>query len=334
MKFDVIIGNPPYQMDDGGYAASAIPLYHKFVEKALEMKPRYVSMIIPSRWMKGGRGLTNFRNKFMADKRISHIYDYQNPADCFDSVRISGGVCYFLWDESHDNELEYHYTDLKGHYSVSQRYLKTDFYDKVIRDIRQLPIISKVLSKTDNRFSEIVAKGGSFGFGTFLFNQPERYPEVSFSDNPKEGYSLVYGVSGAGGSTRTAKYVNDSSITNNKASVSKYKLFFPTTYDEIATIPPKIIKGLPGTLSTSTFIKIGDFNTEEEMNNCLSYIKTKFFRALLLYNRHSISISKPSFDLIPLQDFSKSWTDEELYKKYKLTQEEIDYIEENIEPMD
>lgn len=334
MKFDVIIGNPPYQMSTGdGNNHQALPLYNEFVEKAIDLQPKYISMIIPSRWMKGGMGLNDFRKQMMNDTRIKEIHDFQSSYSCFENVRVDGGICYFVWDKEHNGDLNYYYEAEDGYKDFSIRKLKNKYYDKIIRDSRQLSIISKVTSKTKSYFTEIVATGGSFGFNTFLFNQPERYPGVKFSNEPKNDYYLIHGVEGKGGSRRVSKYINKDSIKKNEKSIDKYKLFYSKAYDAFETVPPKIIKGPPGTLSTDTFIKLGNFDSEREMLNCLSYIKTKFFRALLLYNRHSIHISKSSFELIPLQKFNKKWTDEELYKKYKLTQEEIDYIEETIAPM-
>lgn len=332
MKFDVIIGNPPYQLSTNENGHQAIPMYHKFVEKAIVLSPKQIVMIIPSRWMKGGMGLSNFRKDMMSDKRIKEIHDFQNWLHIFPNVKIDGGLCYFLWDKNHDSELKYVYTDMNGESTESNRLLKTDFYDKIIRDNRQASIIKKALSKNEKTFDSIV-KLNSFGIESYLFNQPERYPEIKFSKDSKKDYSLVYGVAGKGGSKRVSEYINNSGIPKGINGVDNYKLFFSRTYDTTATVPPKIIRGYPGSLATATFLKIGDFGTEGEMNNCLSYIETKFFRALLLYDRHSIHISESSFVLIPLQDFSKPWTDEELYKKYELTQEEISYIEENIAPM-
>jgi len=334
MKFDVIIGNPPYQIGDGGGTGdSARPIYNNFIKKAKEMNPKYISMIIPSRWMKGGKGLNSFRKVMINDKRISHISDYQNAKDLFPTIDLDGGVCYFLWDKKHNSKLNYIYHDTKGAVLKSDRFLKNKYTSTVLRDYRQLSIVEKTTGKKS--FEEIVSFRNPFGFSSDLFNNPERYKDVSFKDEKEDGYSIVYGVEGSkGGSKRVYKYINNSSITKGKCSVDKYKLFFSKAYMTTATVPPEIIEGVPGTLSTETFLKIGDFNTESEMNNCLDYIRTKFFRALLFYNRHSLNISKSSFELVPLQDFSKSWTDEELYKKYKLTQEEIDYIEDNIDPME
>ena len=334
MKFDVIIGNPPYQLNTGGGAAQATPLYNKFVEKAIELNPMYITMIVPSRWMKGGMGLNEFREKMINEDKISVIVDYEKTSDVFESQGFDGGVNYFLWDSEHKGNIHYKYIDRNGQEVVSNKSLKNEFVNVVIRDDRQLKIIEKALKDVKVKFDSLVSSIAPYGFGSDLLNDPQKY-SIELFDDENEGRSLVYGLLGTAGSgKRGYKYINTQDVIRDKESIGKYKLFFSKAFNLRMTVPPEIIKGEPGTLSTGTFLKIGDFNSEEEMLNCLSYIKTKFFRALFYYRRHSLNITRSSFELIPLQDFSKPWTDEELYKKYKLTQEEINYIEDNIDPMD
>lgn len=336
MKFDVIIGNPPYQLSDGGGASgSAVPLYNKFIESAISLNPEYISMIIPSRWMIGGKGLTKFRDKMISDRRIKRIVDYELASDVFSSQGFDGGVNYFLWDKNYNGKVHYSYQDKKGEVTISHRYLKNSLTDIVIRDVRRINIIEKSLKNKGKTFDSIVSSRSPFGYGSDFLNNPDKY-NVKVYDSPDDKNSCrILGLLGStGGGKRTYKYIDRKSISKNKKSVNKYKLFFSKAFNLRMTVPPEIVKGFPLDICTETFLKIGDFSTEEEMNNCLSYIETKFFRALFYYRRHSLNISKSSFDFIPLQDFSKPWTDEELYKKYKLTQEEIDYIEENIAPME
>jgi site-specific DNA-methyltransferase (adenine-specific) len=329
MKFDVIIGNPPYQLSDGGGTGdSAVPLYNKFIDKAKELNPKYISMIVPSKWMKGGKGLDSFRKDMMRDKRIKVIVDYQNAKDVFPTINLDGGVNYFLWDKAYNGIVEYTYYAIDGSRHCSKRFLESNFSSNVVRDPRQISILEKI--KSNKSFDSIVSSRNPFGFGSDFFNNPEKYSEIEKSMVHKNGFCKIYGVVGnKGGAKRISSFVK----IENKGQIKTYKLFFSKAYTTTATVPPKIIKGEPGTLCTETFLKIGNFSTEKEMDNCLSYIETKFFRALLFYNRHSLNISKSSFSLIPLQDFSKPWTDKELYKKYGLTEEEIAYIEENIAPM-
>lgn len=337
MKFDVIIGNPPYQLNDGGGSGdSSTPLYNKFVEKAKEMNPKYICMITPSRWMKGGKGLDKFRESMTSDKKIKIVHDFQEAKNVFPSVLIDGGVSYFLWDSDYSGEVNYTYNSINGESYNSTRPLKTKLTETIIRDYRQHSIIEKVTKEHSKKdfFNNMVSVPGPFGFRSFLFKSPERYSDVILKDEYAEGFSLISGSNGNKGGKRVSKYINNESINRNKKSVFKYKLFFPRAIGTNETTISGIIEGPPNTLCTETFLKIGDFESEIEMNNCLSYIKTKFFRALFYFNRASLVTASKIFSLIPTQDFSKSWTDEELYKKYKLTQEEIDYIEDNIEPMD
>lgn len=332
MKFDVIIGNPPYQLTDGGGTGdSAKPIYQLFIKQAIKLNPRYISMIVPSRWMKGGKGLDNFRKEMIEDRRIKYIYDFEDAKECFPGIHIDGGVNYFLWDRTYDGKCEYHYKALNGNENVSNRYLKNDVSNTIIRDFNQISIIEKAAQYNEEKFSKICSARNPFGFYADLFNQPEKYPDVSLSLKISANKVKIYGVKGKkGGAKRICGYVRNESIKKSRECVEKYKLFFSKAYMTTSTVPPEIIIGEPETVCTETFIQIGCFNTREEANNCLSYIYTKFFRALLFYNRHSLNISRESFELIPMQDFNEVWDDEKLYKKYKLNDEEIRFIEDNI----
>ncbi len=336
MKFDVIIGNPPYQISDGGGTGdSAKPIYQLFIQQAKRLNPKYITMIVPSRWMKGGKGLDNFRKEMIEDTRIKVLCDYEDAKACFPGVHIDGGVCYFLWDKDYNNTVEYHYTSLDGSKNISNRFLKSNCTDTVIRDFRQISIIEKSCKFNESSFSGIVSSRNPYGFFADLFNTPEKYPSIKIEENDKNGLLKIYGVKGKkGGAKRVIGYVSQKNIEKNFNNVKKYKLFFSKAYMTTSTVPPEIIIGKPNTVCTETFLEIGTFISDEMTLNCLNYIKTKFFRALLFFNRHSLNISKESFGLIPIQDFNEEWTDEKLYKKYNLTQEEIDFIESMIKPME
>lgn len=335
MKFDVIIGNPPYQMEDGGGTGdSAKPIYHLFLNQAKKLGPRYISMIIPSRWMKGGKGLTSFREEMMRDTRISYIYDYENAQECFPGVHIDGGVCYFLWDANHSSEAKMIFKSADGLEMTSCRYLKTDFSETVIRDPRQISIIKKVSEKANRKFSELVAARNPYGFNADVFNHPENYPFEIISSPSAATYKL-YGVKGKkGGAKRVVGYIPKDAVEKGESSISQYKLFFSKAYMTTATVPPEIIQGQPGDVCSETFLLIGGFMEKHQMENCLAYIKTKFFRALLFFNRHSLNLSRDSFDAIPLISFEDKTSDEILYKSFELDEEEIAYIESIIRPME
>lgn len=335
MRFDVIIGNPPYQLSDGGGAGDAAkPIYNMFIEQAIKMGPRYISMIVPSRWMKGGRGLDSFREKMMNDTRLKVIYDFEDAKECFSGLHIDGGVCYFLWEKDYNGKVEYHFHSLDTSKSITYRYLKTPFSNTVIRDVRQLSILEKVTSLRKVRFSNIVSSQKPYGIRADFFNSPDRY-DIDTYEKYENGYLRIFGVKGIkGGAKRKSAYIAPNAINQGLDSVGLYKLFFSKAYMTTSTVPPEIIVANPMDICTETFLVIGGYSTREEVINCLSYIKTKFFRALLFFNRHSLNISRDSFELIPLQDFSEPWTDEKLYKKYGLTDEEIAFIESMIRPME
>lgn len=335
MKFDVIIGNPPYQMEDGGGTGdSAKPIYHLFIKQAIRLSPRYISMIVPSRWMKGGKGLSSFREEMMNDKRIAFVYDFEKAQECFPGVHIDGGVCYFLWDSNHKAEADMIFKSADGQEISSRRYLKTDFSETVIRDPRQINILKRVAEKTSKKFSSIVSARNPYGFSADVFNNPGNYP-FEISETKFDPSFKLFGVRGKkGGAKRVFGYVPTNAVEKSISSIHKYKLFFSKAYMTTATVPPEIIRGKPGDICSETFLLIGSFDSESEMENCLSYIKTKFFRALLFYNRHSLNLSRESFDAIPLISFEEKPTDEKLYYKYGLSKDEISFIESNIDKME
>ncbi len=334
MKFDVIISNPPYQLNDGGGTGdSAKPIYHLFVQKAKKLLPKYIVMIIPSRWMKGGKGLQTFREEMIADTRLKYIYDYEDAKECFTGLHIDGGVTYFLWDKNYCGVVNYTYKPKDEPAFLTRRYLSNNVSDTVIRDYRQMSIIEK--SSNGTRFSSIVSTRNPYGFSADLFNEPKHYPHTNLSEKSFPNSYKIYGVRGIkGGARRVTGYVNFDKNNDKDHNFDKFKLFFSKAFTTTSTVPPEVIIAKPYEICTETFLQIGGFNYENEAKNCLSYIKTKFFRALLFYNRHSLNISRESFSLIPMQDFSKPWTDEELYAKYNLTDEEIAFIESMIRPME
>lgn len=346
MKFDVIIGNPPYQLSDGGGTGdSAKPIYHLFIECGMKLRPTKLCMIIPSKWMIGGKGLDKFRTKMMNDRHIQIIYDYPDASQCFSNVHIDGGVNYFLWNSGYDGPCEYNY--IIGDEAIkSTRFLNNKASSLVIRDSRQIGIVEKVDKLRGHRvFSDIVESRNFYGITTSLFNRPEEYTFTSLSEIPFDNSVKIYGVKGKkGGARRVFGFIDIKSINPESIEhVGNYKLLFSKAYSANTTVPPEIILAKPNEICTETFLNIGNFKDEQSARNCLKYIKTKFFRMLLTLNRNGMNNSKASFELIPLLDFSINseinWDnsikqiDDWLYEKFGFSQSEIQFIEENVKEM-
>ena len=254
MQFDVIIGNPPYQMSDGsgGSSDSAVPIYNKFVEQAIMLNPRYLCMIIPSKWMVGGRGLKKFRENMVENKKIKILYDFENSKDCFPGQNLDGGVCYFLLDREYKGKTDYIFRSNEGEEIKSKRFLKNNYFEYIIRNNRVLSIIEE--SSSEESFSKIVSQVRPYGIRGFLFNTPERYPNSNLSFKPFEKSLKIYGVKGIkGGAKRIVGYISRDIVTNGFDSIDKYKLFFTTSYSTNAINPPEIIKAQPNEICTETF---------------------------------------------------------------------------------
>lgn len=321
MKFDVIISNPPYQLSDGGgMGTSAMPIYNKFVEQAKKLNPNYLVMIIPSRWFSGGKGLDDFRDSMLHDNRLCEIHDYIEAADCFPGVQIKGGVCYFLWSQKHNGMCKV--TTHRGSECgiTVERPLLEKGCETFIRYNEAIGIIRKIQKLSEPSFEELVSTRR-------FFDLDSNYE--SSSTKPKD--TLLYRN---GGTT----YISKSEIKKNTEYIDKYKVFISKAGSGSDTFPHQILGvpfvAKPGSASTETYLLIGPFDNEDVCNNVCTYIATKFFRFCVLQKKSTQNAAKGVYSFVPMQDFSKPWTDEELYAKYNLTQEEIDFIESMIKPME
>lgn len=320
MRFDAVVGNPPYQEMDGGSKASAIPVYQHFIRQAKDVEPRFVSMIVPAKWYSGGRGLDTFREEMMGDRRFVKIVDYSNSQTLFPTVDIAGGLCYFLWDSQYNGQCLFKNADMDGAAEML-RYL--DDHQILIRNNAAISIIEKIKALSEPTLSTMVSRQKPFGLRTYA--QPDDTGE----------YSLRW--SGGTGPIAADK------ITAGLEMIDKWKVMISYLTAEHAGQPDKEGKYRvlstneilpPKTVCTETYLIAGSFNTSDEAQNYLGYLKTKFARFLILQIAVSQHLSQASFDFVPVQDFSKAWSDEQLYIKYGLTDDEISLIETTIKPME
>lgn len=339
MKFDVIIGNPPYQLSDGGNGASATPIYQQFVEQAKKLKPRFLSMIIPARWFAGGRGLDSFRNSMLHDDRIRVLHDFPTASDCFPGVEIKGGVCYFLWkrDEHGLCLVSSHNGD---QVEITERPLLEEGMETFIRNDTQISLLHKVKSFHEKSFSDILNAGRFYGFHTKIeWDSDKKHGKIQTAD----GKSFVVMSATKEGNFDTKVYIHGgecwvqgTSVPKNKDFSSKYKIIIPRSGNPGGSILGKPKLSEPGSCSSNTYVvaaPIGYDMTEDIAQNMLAYIKTKFFRFLVAIKTSTQDMPPKAYEFVPLQDFNECWTDEKLYRKYGLTEKEIETIEKAIPEM-
>ena len=334
MQFDVIIGNPPYQLDDGGFGTSAAPIYHLFVDQAKKLEPRYLSLIVPSRWFAGGKGLDEFRESMLADNRLRSIDDYLCASDVFPGVGLKGGVCSFLWDRDNPGlcKVSTHFKDWPVA-PVSRPILETGA-DVFIRFNEGLSILKKVVAvesgKSDSvllskskKFEELVSSRKPFGLDT------------TFKGKSAKGKNdlAVYQNGGIG-------YVSRSSISAGVHLIDKWKIFMgyaaPGTGNK-DTYPHRIIStpflGEPGAISSETYLCIGPFDSKRQAESVLSYLCCRLTRLLILLHKPSQHVTRKVYSFVPNQKWTKQWTDEDLYTKYGITKCEVAFIEKVVRPL-
>lgn len=322
MKFDVIVGNPPYQLSTGGSKAQATPLYNLFVEQAKKLLPRYLVMIIPDRWFAGGFGLGKFRDTMLNDGRITTLCDYPVASDCFPGVDIPGGICYFLWEANASVENCQIRLISEGTISCASRPLLEKGCDVFIKYNEAIPIIRKVKALGEVTFETIVSAQKPFGLSTTFIGSAH-----SFNDS-----IAVFGRD------KSITFVAKNKIVCNVEMIDTHKVYTSAAYGERISsnyyVIGKPFYGAKGTACTETYVIISSAKTRTEADNIISYMTSKFFRFLVLLHKPTQHLLRSVYSFVPIQDFSKPWADAELYAKYKLTKDEISFIESMIKPME
>ena len=336
MQFDVIIGNPPYQLaDGGGTGTSATPIYNSFVEQAKKLQPRFLAMVIPSRWFTGGKGLDDFRQSMLEDNRLRSIDDYVIASDVFPGVALKGGVCYFLWERDNRGpcRVTTYFKDESP--STTIRQLLEKGADVFIRYNEGLSILNKVVAVESGasdslllpdctRFDQLVSTRKPFGLNS------------TFRGKTAEGANdvLVYQNGGKG-------YLPKAAVATGKNLIDKWKVFVgfaaPGTGNK-DTYPHKIIStpfvGEPGSIASETYLCIGPFDSKAEAESVLSYLSCRLTRLLILLHKPSHNTTRRVYAFVPTQEWTQRWTDEDLYEKYGITSDEIAFIEKVVRPMD
>jgi site-specific DNA-methyltransferase (adenine-specific) len=335
MQFDVIIGNPPYQLNTDGFGTQARPIYQQFVQQAKALDPRFLCMIIPARWFSGGMGLDEFRESMLGDPRLRLIDDYLTASDVFPGVGLKGGVCYFLWERDNPGpcRVTTYYKDTPP--STATRPLLEQGADVFVRFNEGLSILKKVAAVESGsstslalperkKFMRLVSSIGAFGLDSTFRGKEKR-----------SGTDLkVYRNGGVG-------YIARSKITKEEAVFDKWKVFIgraaPGTGNR-DTYPHKIIStpfiGEPGSISSWTYMYMGPFDSKSECESVLSYLSCRLTRLLILLHKPSQDTTRRVYTFVPIQEWSKRWTDEDLYTKYGLSADEIAFVESIVRPMD
>jgi hypothetical protein len=321
MKLDAIVSNPPYQLvSNSDNQNRNPPIYHKFIQLGIRISPNYISLITPARWYSSNILMGNFPFEFMSDRRIQYLHDFTNANEIFPTVEIKSGVSYFLWNKHHNGKCKVEST-INSKTEYSERYLLSEYDDIFIRYNLGIPIIRKALSLDEESLSSIVSPQNPFGFNTAV-----RGNEVKTSS------SITIYSKGL-----VANNIERKEISLHKEWIDQYKIIMPKAAED-GVLPGKVIGVChiipPQTCCNGTYIVVGPFKDINECNNVKTYLYTKFARFLVGMKKMTQDLKDQTFALVPLQDFTRPWTDADLYAKYGLTNEEIAFIESMIKPME
>ena len=320
MKFDVIVGNPPYQLSDGGFGRSASPIYQQFVLQARKLGPRYLVMVIPSRWFGGGKGLDEFRKEMLSDTRVREIVDFEDVNDVFPGIDLAGGVCYFKWER--DNPGLCRVTSrVREAVQVAERRL--DEFETFIRHAPAVSIVRKVGARNEKRMNTQVSGRKPFGLPTT--ERPKAKGDLVLrwqkGEGPYPRKEITVGVEMIDRWKVITSYVGHDHAGNPGADGKRRVL------SKIDVIPP-------GTICNETYLVIGHYETKKEAENLIGYMKTVFFRFLVSQLMYSHHITRDAYSLVPILDMTRPWTDNDLARRYELSSEEAAFMDSKIRTFD
>lgn len=323
MQFDVIVGNPPYQMKGGAGGSSDSSIYHLFVEQAMRLEPRYLSMVIPSRWMAGGRGLDEFRVRMLNEGHLRNITDFPDSGEAFPGVQIKGGICYFLWDGTYNGTCDV--TRVASGEEHLQRNRQLGEFDVFVRDERALGILRKVLSHREPSVLDLVSGDTPFGIATNF---------ADWTEKAGAGKIALYLITK---SKRTIGYMKRADIRKNADAIDAWKVFVPKAYGAGESFPHQIlgkeIVAAPPSVCTQSYLTVSLFQSEKAAKSFASYYRTRLFRFLVSLRKITQDALRSTYSWVPQQSWNRVWTDELLYEKYGITKDEIAFIESMIRPI-
>ncbi|MCL4691919.1 MAG: Eco57I restriction-modification methylase domain-containing protein [Candidatus Hydrogenedentes bacterium] len=323
MQFDVIIGNPPYQMKGGAGGTSDSSIYHLFVEQALNLDPRHAVFVIPSRWLAGGRGMDDFRKAMLSGKHIRNLVDYTKMSTAFPGVDFEGGVGYFLWDRNYQGDCEY--TLVLGDEEQPAVVRRLDEFDIFVRDTRAVSILKKVQHLDEPSMADLVSGDTPFGLPTNF---------VGYKDKPFRGSLALY-LTERG--QRLVVHTARSGIRKNVHLIDSWKVLLPEAYGERGAIPALVlgptIVAPPASVCTQTYLVAGPLASKKAAASVQSYTRTRFFRFLVSLRKITQHALRSTYSWVPQQKWNRTWTDEALYAKYGITRKEQTYIESQIRTM-
>jgi len=323
MQFDVIIGNPPYQMTGGGGGTNDSSIYHLFVEQAFNLEPRFVCMVIPSRWLAGGRGMEDFRTEMLSSEKLVELVDFPVSKDVFPGVEVKGGISYFLWEKAHTGNTKV--TTIRGEEVIGPVARDLDEFDVFVRDPRAVDILHKIQAKAEPSIIDILTADTPFGIATNF----DGYHEVA-----KLGDVALHMVRKG---KRSVVYLAKPDIRKNTNLIERWKVLTPEAGSDGGQRIPDVVLGkpmiaAPNSACTQSFLAFWIEN-ESEARSLQSYLSTKFFRFLVSLRKITQHALRSTYTWVPQQEWKSTWTDAKLYKKYDLSEEQIDYIEAVIKPM-